>query len=49
MRQGEEVLREMMYQVISQMVEDGELVPVYDDGELVDILVNLPDPASRNT
>jgi len=49
MREGEAVLREMMYQVITRMVEDGELVPIYDGDELVDIRVNLPDLACRNT
>jgi hypothetical protein len=35
-------LRQALYQVIKKMVEDGELVPVYDGDQLVDIRVVVP-------
>jgi len=39
---GTEGLREVMYKVITWMIEDGELVPVYEGDELVDIIVKVP-------
>ncbi len=39
---GTEGLREVMYKVITRMIADGELVPVYEDDELVDIIVKAP-------
>jgi hypothetical protein len=39
---GTEGLREVMYKVITRMIEDGELVPVYEGDELVDIIVKVP-------
>ncbi len=45
---GDEELREVMHQVIQKMIDDGELVPVYDGDRLVDVIVNVPDGALRN-
>ncbi len=48
MATGEEELRQVMYHVIRQLVDDGSLVPVYKDGELVDITVNMPGGRRRD-
>ena len=42
MARDETELRQALYQVIKKMVEDGELVPVYDGDQLVDIRVVVP-------
>lgn len=49
MATGREELRNVLYQIISRMVEDGELVPVYERGELVDIIVNMPAGRQKDT
>jgi hypothetical protein len=41
-------LREMMYEVIIKMIEDGELVPVYNGCRLVDLEVNVGAGAARS-
>jgi hypothetical protein len=44
-----EGLREVMYKVINKMIEDGELVPVYEGDRLVNVIVHEPADDSRNT